>query len=81
MKKRFTFKCWNCNREYTLFKEITGDQVLFVCCPFCGKEAEASLDPYITSKKTILRGGAGDEQSMGYEYNFPEVIPTREQKE
>lgn len=36
---RFTFACWNCAKTYTLFREISDEQVLTVACPFCREEA------------------------------------------
>ena len=77
MEKRFAFKCWNCRRDYTLFKEITDEQELIVPCPFCNAEAVVKLEPYKKKKKTVMRGAGDGEQSIGYEYDFPEVIPTQ----
>jgi len=77
MKKRFAFKCWNCKREYTLFKEITEEQEWIVACPYCNLEAKAKLEPYKRKKiVTIVKGAGNEDQSLGYEYDFPEVIPT-----
>lgn len=80
MKKRLAFKCWNCKRSYTLFKEITEEQELIVPCPYCNAEAVVKLEPF--KKKTIptLRKAGDDEQSIGYEYDFPAVIPTQKPK-
>jgi DNA-directed RNA polymerase subunit RPC12/RpoP len=77
MKKRFYFKCWNCKRKYSLFKEITSQQELIVPCPFCNEEAVVKLEPYKKEKKSVLKGDAGGGQAIGYEYQFPEVIPTQ----
>lgn len=79
MKNRFTFKCWNCKKKYTLFKEITDQQELIVPCPFCNEEAVVKLEPYKKKPKTVLRGDADEDRSIGYEYQFPEVIPTQKQ--
>ena len=76
MGKRLSFKCWNCKRTYSLFKEITNQQELIVPCPFCNKEAVVKLE--IHRKKTVMRGTAATEQAMGYEYEFPDVIPTQQ---
>ena len=76
MKKRFAFKCWNCDRKYTLFKEITEEQELIVPCPFCNAEAVVKLEPFKKKKKSVMRGEGDPDQSVGYEYDFPEVIPT-----
>jgi DNA-directed RNA polymerase subunit RPC12/RpoP len=77
MKKRFAFKCWNCNRKYTLFKEITDEQELIVPCPYCNAEAIVKLKPYEKKKKSVMRSEGDHDQSIGYEYDFPDVIPTQ----
>lgn len=60
-----------------MFKEITSQQELIVPCPYCKAEAVVKLEPYRQEKKSILRGDAEGDQAIGYEYHFPEVIPTR----
>lgn len=77
MKSRFVFKCWNCKREFSLFKEITIQQTLIVPCPFCNKEALVELEPYRKNKKKVMRGDSGEGEALGYEFEFPEVIPTQ----
>ncbi len=76
MKKRFTFQCWNCQRTYTLFKEITKGQTLIVACPFCDKEAVFDPSPY-PSKKVILRA-VEETETETEELLLPDVLPTRE---
>jgi DNA-directed RNA polymerase subunit RPC12/RpoP len=78
MKKRFTFKCWNCKRKYTLFKEITDQQELIVPCPFCDAEGIVKLEPFKKKKVTVMRGE--DDQTLGYEYDFPDVIATEKRE-
>jgi len=77
MKKRLSFKCWNCQRAYSLFQEIASQQELIVPCPYCNAEAVVKLDPYRQEKKSVLKGDAGGDQAIGYEYQFPKVIPTQ----
>lgn len=77
MEKRLAFKCWNCKKTYSLFKEITNQQELIVPCPFCNKEAVVKLEPHRKEKKTVLRGDTGKDQAMDYDYQFPDVIPTQ----
>jgi DNA-directed RNA polymerase subunit RPC12/RpoP len=77
MKKRLSFKCWNCERKYSLFKEITPEQELMVACPFCNQEAIVKLEPYKRAKISVLRGKDEEGPPAGYEYQFPDVIPTR----
>lgn len=81
MKKRFKFKCWNCHRQYTLFKEISDEQNLIVPCPFCSVEAVVKLDLYRKETKSVLKRETEDDHSIGFEYAFPEVIPTRKPEE
>ena len=80
MKERFAFKCWNCNRKYTLFKEITNQQELIVPCPFCNVEAVVRLKPYKKEVKAVLKGDVDDGQSIGDGYQFPEIIPTQKRE-
>ena len=80
MKKRIAFECWKCRREYTLFKEITNQQELIVGCPFCNKEAVVTLEPYRKKIITVLKGDPDGEQAIGYEYQFPDVIPTQKRE-
>lgn len=77
MKKRFAFQCWNCGRKYTLFKEITKEQELIVPCPFCNAEAIVKLEPFKKKKVTVLKGLEVSDQSIGFEFDFPDVIPTQ----
>jgi DNA-directed RNA polymerase subunit RPC12/RpoP len=77
MEKRLTFRCWNCKRKYSLYKEITNQQELIVACPFCNKEAVVKLEPHRKEKHSVLKGNAGSDQALGYEYQFPDVIPTQ----
>jgi DNA-directed RNA polymerase subunit RPC12/RpoP len=75
MKKRFTFKCWNCPKTYTLFREITDEQVLTVACPYCNEEGVVILKIY-PKKKVILRGEGEAEQQIE-EPELPEILPTQ----
>jgi len=77
MKKRFYFECWNCERTYSLFKEITRQQELIVACPFCNKEGVVKLEPYRTAIHPVAKGEPGEAQEAGYEYQLPNVIPTQ----
>ncbi len=59
-----------------MFKEITSQQALIVPCPYCNAEAVVQLEPYRHDKKSVMRGDTPADQTLGYEYQFPEVIPT-----
>ena len=77
MKKRLAFKCWNCNRKYTLFREVTQEQVLTVACPYCNEAGVVDLNPFRKEKKTVLRGTDDAGQSLGEELDLPEVLSTQ----
>jgi len=79
MKKRFTFKCWNCPKTYTLFREISTEQVLTVACPFCNAEGVVNLKPY-PKKKMIVRGESDVEQKIE-ELELPDILPTQKPEE
>jgi DNA-directed RNA polymerase subunit RPC12/RpoP len=76
MKKRFKFKCWQCEKNYTLQREISDEQTLFVACPYCNEEAIADLAPYRKKKKTVMKTENNSDQESGYEYQFPDILPT-----
>ena len=80
MSKRLKFKCWNCSKTYTLYKEITDEQTLIVACPFCSKEAVVDLKPFRKPKasvsvlKDILERTT---QETEFELQLPETILTQ----
>jgi DNA-directed RNA polymerase subunit RPC12/RpoP len=78
MKKRLTFKCWNakCKKTYTLFRELTDEQVIMVACPYCNAEAKVDLKPY--RKKNVFRGENVAGQSPGKEFELPAILPTQQ---
>lgn len=78
---RLKFKCWNCHRNYTLMpSQMTKEQELIVPCPFCGAEAVVKLEPFKKKIIPVNKSTNDDEQAVGYEYVFPDVIPTEEPK-
>jgi len=73
-----TYNCWNCERNYTLFREITDEQTLTVACPFCHAEGVVQLQPFRKQKKkTVMRGGNEGDQPPGEELMLPEILPTQ----
>lgn len=76
MGNRYDFKCWNCSRSYSLYREITTEQELIVACPYCNIEGVVRLIPYRRKPKVVLRGEESQAETVGYEYAFPKVIPT-----
>lgn len=81
MAKRYKFKCWNCDKTYTLQREITKEMVLYVACPYCEKEAISKLKPYRREKKKVMRAGNAEVPSNEMELQLPEILPTQEYKE
>ena len=75
MKMRLTFSCWNCDREYSLTREIGGKPKLIVACPYCEKEAVADLNPIPDSTTSIYKSLNPPETTIET-YKFPIVIPT-----
>ena len=61
-----------------MFKEITQEQELIVACPYCNNEAVVKLEPFKKKNRVVMRDVADGDQSIGYDYDFPEVIPTQE---
>lgn len=75
---RLKFKCWQCHRIYSLKPaNITEEQTLIVPCPFCDAEAVVKIEPFKRETKTVMRGAGEEEQSLGFKYDFPDVIPTQ----
>jgi hypothetical protein len=77
MGERLVFKCWNCGRVYSLYREITKGQTLIVACPFCNAEAVVDLAPYLKQKKHTLRSSEEIEQYSIEEFDLPEILPTK----
>lgn len=79
MHQRYTFKCWNCSRTYTLLRDITPDQTLMVACPYCNADAVVDLAPYGKQIKHVMKGSE-QEQDLGEALNLPDVLPTSKQE-
>lgn len=80
MKRRLKFKCWNpdCNREYSMTREIVGNPQIIVACPICGKEGVVDLDPFRDSTVPVYQSDGTSVAPPIPIYNFPDVIPTSE---
>jgi DNA-directed RNA polymerase subunit RPC12/RpoP len=74
-KKRLKFKCWNCGRPFSLFKEFTGAPELVVVCPFCSESCIADLAPYRRKTVEVVKGDP-TEPEISDVLDLPEVIPT-----
>ena len=77
-KQRLEFQCWNCKRSYQLTLEVAGKPLLLIACPFCGKEAEADLNPYRSRPITLMRGTGEDYKTdKTGTLSLPKCLPTR----
>ena len=88
--KRFDFRCWKCEKTYSIFKEVRLDpekeseQKIKVACPYCGESAVTDFFPHRSKKIFLLRNanakgesfGAKEENDFSYEYNLPKILPT-----
>lgn len=76
MKKRLKFLCWNCSREYSLYREVEGLPTLKVACPYCNADAIANLALYRQERVEIFRSDAPEETAIDVTFELPAVIPT-----
>ena len=73
MKKRFKFRCWQCDRIYSLYREVNLEQKMLVACPFCDAEAVVDFTPKKPTE--VFRGGNFGEGEAGVQ--LPDILPTR----
>lgn len=77
MEQRYTFLCCECNRTYTLLREIISDmQTVQVACPFCHHEAVVDFAPVLKKNKEVMRGQQ-PEKEIDEALDLPAVLPTR----
>jgi DNA-directed RNA polymerase subunit RPC12/RpoP len=76
MKKRLTFKCWNCQKTYSLLREVEGKPKLAVACPYCRKDGTVDLDPYRQDKVELFREDKSEKTNLGSTLQLPKVVPT-----
>jgi len=81
MKKRLTFQCWHCNREYSLTREVEGQPRLLVECPYCEKEGVVDLAPFRSEAVEIFKSVDPPRARAGQNLTLPEVIPTVQPEE
>lgn len=77
MEKRLKFRCWKCERIYSLFMEFTAGQQLLVACPFCAAEAVADLDPIPKQTIQVMKGDQETQPTVHIELQLPEILPTK----
>ena len=91
LKKRFQFKCWKCNKVYSIYREADLMQKLQVSCPFCDAKADVDFRPFEARKKGVLRQQATTDTKTIYrveqegknlisEYKLPPILPTSKLK-
>ncbi len=77
MKKRVTLHCWNCERDYTLQRQLdNSEHILNVACPYCGQEGVVNLKPWLAPSTELYQSEDGRTQSIGQILNLPDVLPT-----
>ena len=81
MKKKLNLKCWNCQRCYSLLRELEGKLKFAVECPFCGEEGIADLDPYRENSVEVFRAATSDKKQIATALHFSDVIPTTQPKD
>lgn len=78
-KRRLQFKCWKCDEEFGMTREIVGHPKLRVECPFCEAECVTDLAPYRTEPDKIFRGSEPRRaEQTETVLNLPDVLPTRQ---
>ncbi|HRA67937.1 MAG TPA: hypothetical protein PL187_18045 [Caldilinea sp.] len=76
MKRRLKYRCWSCDREYSMTREIVGNPQIIVACPYCGKEGAVDLDPFRDNTVSIYQSADAPAAPSIPTYTFPDVIPT-----
>ncbi len=83
--KRFTFKCWNCEETYSVFKEVDLAQKLQVKCTYCHANADVDFRPFHRRKKGVLHQKEISKKTILHnrrigEYTLPKILPTEKLK-
>jgi len=93
LKKRFTFKCWQCGETYSILREVNLAQKLQVRCTECGAKADVDFRPFTKVKSVLRQDGRGsldidtktilrnerDRIQLRY-FSLPKVLPTKKLK-
>lgn len=75
--RRLKFKCWNCEREFSLLLDTEEKPDLLSECPYCAAEVLIELDTHRSPTTTVFRGDAPDQNPATNVRDFPNIIPTR----
>ena len=75
MKKRLKFRCWNCKKVYSIYREVDLEQKMIVGCPFCDAEAVVDFTP--EEPTDVLRNMSIHERSSDVVGRLPEILPTK----
>ena len=78
IKERLTFKCWNCQREFSLYIEEETEPKLMKECPYCGETCVVDLNPYRDNVDGVFRGSSTNQDGPEHTFTFPDIIPTSE---
>ena len=81
MKKRYKFKCWNCQRDYSLIRDLESVRQLVVACPYCEKEAVVDLRSDNSAVVNIFKSDDQPVTNPMTTLTLPDVIPTTQPEE
>ena len=77
MKQRLQFRCWSCERVFSLLVELYEYPERLSQCPYCGKELMIKLNPFPPPPSPTFRNGNGNGHSDPQGgAAFPEVMTT-----
>ncbi|MGH8476605.1 MAG: hypothetical protein ACRER2_12675 [Methylococcales bacterium] len=77
MNRRLKFRCWKCERDFSLLVEIDEYPDILTECPYCSEEVLIELAPYRDKKTTVFKSHSDAEREQAVGNAFPEIIPTR----
>ena len=76
MKQRLKFKCWSCQRDYSLLIDLEGRPKLALECPYCGKDGIVDLNIFRQDSVEVFKTLSPEKESLGAAFAFPDVILT-----
>lgn len=77
MKQRLKYRCWNCERVFSLLLEIDEKPDILSECPYCNEDVLIELDPYRDKLKTVFRNASSADSEHPAGDAFPEIISTK----
>ena len=77
MKQRLKYRCWNCERVFSLFLEIDEKPDILSECPYCNVDVFIELEPYRDKLQIVFRNRSSADSEHLAGDAFPEIIPTQ----